>query len=118
MNSNGRKRILLVEDDRVTALIEEKILKREGYEVTNVGTGEKAVEAVRVDPSIDIVLMDINLGEGIDGTEAAKQILEIRSLPVVFLTSHSEREMVEKCAVLPATAMCSRIPATSCCSLQ
>ncbi len=40
--------------------------------------------------------MDIDLGAGINGTEAAKQILAVRNIPVVFLTSHSEREMVEK----------------------
>jgi PAS domain S-box-containing protein len=40
--------------------------------------------------------MDINLGEGIDGTEAAERILRIRDIPVVFLSSHTEPEVVEK----------------------
>ena len=31
-----------------------------------------------------------------DGTEAARRILEIRDIPIVFLTSHAERDMVEK----------------------
>ncbi len=33
---------------------------------------------------------------GIDGTEAASRIIGIRELPIVFLTSHTEREYVER----------------------
>ncbi len=40
--------------------------------------------------------MDIDLGRGIDGTETARQILSVKNIPIVFHTSHSEREMVEK----------------------
>ncbi|MDQ7827156.1 MAG: PAS domain S-box protein [Candidatus Eremiobacteraeota bacterium] len=96
MNVTARKKLLLVEDQKVISIVEAQVIKRNGYEVTTVSSGEDSVEAVKTDPSIDLVLMDIELGEGIDGTEAARRILEIRSLPIVFLTSHSEREMVEK----------------------
>lgn len=40
--------------------------------------------------------MDIDLGRGIDGTEAATRILEQRRVPIVFLTSHAEREVVDR----------------------
>jgi PAS domain S-box-containing protein len=40
--------------------------------------------------------MDINLGKGMDGAEAAEHILKIRSLPIVFLTSHSEQAVVDR----------------------
>lgn len=40
--------------------------------------------------------MDIDLGPGMDGTEAATEILAIREVPIVFLTSHGEGEMVER----------------------
>ena len=40
--------------------------------------------------------MDINLGQEMDGTETAKIILERRDIPIVFLSSHIEREIVEK----------------------
>ncbi|MFO7730628.1 MAG: PAS domain S-box protein, partial [Spirochaetia bacterium] len=45
---------------------------------------------------ISLILMDIDLGSGIDGTEAAQIILEHHNLPIVFLTSHSEKEVVDK----------------------
>ncbi len=40
--------------------------------------------------------MDIDLGTDIDGTEAARRILAKKEVPIVFLTSHSEKELVEK----------------------
>jgi len=40
--------------------------------------------------------MDINLGNGIDGTQAAEIILRNQDIPIVFVSSHSEREVVEK----------------------
>jgi PAS domain S-box-containing protein len=90
------RKLLLVEDQAIIALAEAKSLRRAGYEVTVAHSGEAAVTAVERDPRIALVLMDIDLGHGIDGPEAALRILSIRALPLVFLTSHSEREMVAK----------------------
>ena len=45
----------------------------------------------------DLILMDIDLGRGkMEGTEAAERILREREIPIVFCTSHAEKEMVEK----------------------
>ncbi len=90
-------KILLVEDEVIIATLQKKLLKEYGYDVTLVSSGEKAVSAALAEDShFDIVLMDINLGNGIDGTEAAEQILGQKDLPLVFLSSHTEREVVEK----------------------
>jgi len=96
MNPTARRKILLVEDELITAMAESQVITRHGYEVIIAGSGEKAIDTIKTDPSFDLVLMDIDLGKGVDGTEAARQILALRNLPIVFLTSHSEREMVEK----------------------
>jgi PAS domain S-box-containing protein len=85
--------ILLVEDERIVALMEKKTLEGFGYSVLTASSGEEAEEAAC---GVDLVLMDIDLGSGIDGTEAARRILSRRNLPIVFLTAHSERECVEK----------------------
>jgi len=90
------KTILLVEDEVFIAMAEEQMLCKNGYEIISAANGEEAVACVRDNPDIDLVLMDIDLGKGIDGTEAARRILVDRTIPIVFLTSHSEREMVEK----------------------
>ncbi len=95
MNENG-KRILLVEDEALIALDEERILAKHGYGVLMEFTGEGAVARALEDPGIDLVLMDIDLGRGMDGTRAARLILEERDVPVVFLSSHTERDIVER----------------------
>ncbi len=74
-----------------------KVLEAEGYRVQIASNGETAVEYIRESTlPVDLVLMDIDLGTGIDGTEAAQQILDIRSVPILFLTSHTERQYVTK----------------------
>ncbi len=92
----NRKTILLVEDEAIIAMAQKMVLTRFGYAVFSAGTGEKAVDLACGSEAIRLVLMDIDLGNGIDGTEAARRILANRNMPIVFLTSHSEREMVEK----------------------
>jgi len=93
--SRARK-ILLVEDEALIALSTEQRLEARGYEVVVVHNGEDAVSTAVEDAEIDLVLMDIDLGAGIDGTEAAEQILRRRDLPVVFVSSHTEKELVDR----------------------
>jgi two-component system, sensor histidine kinase PdtaS len=95
MNNNVRKKILLVEDEVIIAMAQSEVLKARGYDISTVCGGQDAFELIEADPSIDLVLMDIDLGKGLNGTETARQILALRNLPIVFLTSHAEREMVE-----------------------
>jgi len=92
----GRKTILLVEDEAIVAMAEKAALEKYGYAVVAVSSGEAAVEAARTSPGIELVLMDIDLGAGLDGTQAARAILAERELPILFLSSHTEREVVEK----------------------
>jgi PAS domain S-box-containing protein len=72
------------------------MLSEKGFSVVTEHSGEAAVARATGDQQIDLVLMDIDLGSGIDGTEAARRILAERELPIIFLTGHSEKEMVEK----------------------
>lgn len=90
------KTILLVEDEAILALAEARTIESFGYEAISVSSGEDAIAAALDNSAISLVLMDIDLGRGIDGTEAARRILAKRNVPIVFLTSHSEREMVER----------------------
>jgi PAS domain S-box-containing protein len=96
MMSVGLKTILLVEDEAIIALGVTMTLKKFGFDVIVATNGEKAVEAADGHPDIGLILMDINLGKGMDGTEAARAILRKRELPIVFHSSHTEPEVVEK----------------------
>ena len=91
------RHILLVEDENITAMMEKKKLESYGYSVHHVLTGEEAIKAVFEDAiPADLILMDIDLGFGMDGTEAAEIILKQKEIPVLFLSSHTESEIVEK----------------------
>ncbi|TGL56393.1 response regulator [Leptospira ognonensis] len=92
-----QKTILLVEDNAVIALQEKRELEKFGYAVKHVLNGETAIETILNNTfHFDLILMDIDLGSGIDGTEAAEIILKIKDIPVVFLSSHTDPELVEK----------------------
>ncbi len=90
------KTILIVEDEAIIALDTAANLRKEGYSVLVASTGEGAIEIVAGNPGINLILMDINLGHGIDGTDAAVEILKLRDIPIVFLSSHTQKEMVER----------------------
>jgi PAS domain S-box-containing protein len=90
-----RERILLVEDEALIALYEQRLLAKAGYGVEIVHRGEEAVDKA-LSAAPDLVLMDVDLGKGIDGGEAAKRIREAGGPPVVFLSSHSESAVIEK----------------------
>lgn len=90
-----KKVILLVEDDAVTGLAGRMMLERNGYTVFTAMNGAKAID-IALNNKIDLILMDIDLGGDIDGNRAAQEILSKKNVPVLFLTAHVEREMVEK----------------------
>jgi PAS domain S-box-containing protein len=91
------KSILLVEDEPLIALGEVQTLEREGYQVKVVSTGEEAVGTILKAPSaFDLVLMDVFLGKGIDGIQAAQEILEHKDIPIVFLSARGDKDVVER----------------------
>ena len=89
-------KILLVEDEIILSISTGMILTRNGYNIEKACTGEDAVNFFKSNNSIDLILMDIDLGDGISGTQAAISIMKLKVIPIIFLTSHSEKEMVEK----------------------
>lgn len=91
------KSILLVEDEAILALYEKNQLEQGGYQVTHVTNGENAINLIlQGENPYDLILMDIDLGKGMDGTQTATQILNHKEIPIVFLSSHTEREIVKK----------------------
>jgi DNA-binding NarL/FixJ family response regulator len=94
--NNQVKTILLVEDESIIAMSIAAVLKKNGFIVSIVHNGEQAISTFRDDPAIDMVLMDIDLGKGMDGAETAQIILSEKELPVVFISSHTEPAIVEK----------------------
>ncbi|PKL37435.1 MAG: hypothetical protein CVV44_13870 [Spirochaetae bacterium HGW-Spirochaetae-1] len=97
MSKENQKTILLVEDEAATMMLESKQLMDHGYNVIQALDGHEAVAKVSTHPGvIDLILMDIDLGQGIDGTEAAEIILKNHDIPIIFVSSHMEHDVVEK----------------------
>jgi PAS domain S-box-containing protein len=91
------KNILLVEDDTIVAMTQSMDLQAYGYNVIHAAKGHQALSALKqMDVLIDLILMDIDLGEEKDGAEIAKMILQEYDIPLIFLSSHTEREVVAK----------------------
>jgi PAS domain S-box-containing protein len=83
-------RILIVEDERITAEDLHDILTELGYTVSaSVSSGADAI-AKAVETKPDLALMDIRIKGEMDGTEAARILRERFNIPVVYLTAHAD----------------------------
>ena len=81
------KKILLVEDDRITSKLLQKYIVDLGYVLSSaISSGEEALREIDLNEP-DLVLMDINLEGKLDGIDSAKSIMQRHALPVVFITS-------------------------------
>ncbi len=81
-------KILIVEDEMITALDLRNELCRLGYQVTGLAnSGEEAMRlAAQSNP--DLVLMDVKLKGPMDGIETSRRIQELAPVPVVYLTAN------------------------------
>lgn len=93
------KNILLVDDDMRNVFALSKMLKDRGMVVTKADNGKVAIEALRKNPGIDMVLMDIMMPE-MDGYEAMKAIRAdeaLKQVPIIALTAKAMKEDKKKC---------------------
>jgi PAS domain S-box-containing protein len=83
-------RIMVVEDESITAMGLEKRLTKQGYNVVAVvASGEEAVRSAE-ETSPDLVLMDIMLEGEMDGVEAAGRIASRLDIPIIYLTAYAD----------------------------
>ena len=100
-----KHRILIVEDDLLSAEYLKALLLKEHYEVPAVvNTAEAAIEQCKT-LKPDVVLMDIMLKGALSGSEAAIEIKhEQPNVKIIFLTAYAEPEMVDYAARSKACA--------------
>ena len=92
---SDKNKILIVEDELITATDMRFTLEDMGYEVVGTAsTGEKAIE-ISNNESPDVVLMDVNLKGKMNGIEASKEILALGA-HLIFLTGHSDVKSLEQ----------------------
>src|SRR5688500_16936560 len=88
--------VLIVEDHQlVSEGMVTMLSTHDDIEVVGaVASGELAIETIRKQ-QVDLVLMDVNLGKGISGIQAARKIKEIaETTKVMMLTMYTDAQMV------------------------
>jgi len=94
-----KTKVLVVEDESITAKDLQLTLQELGYEVVaKASSGKEAIQEAEAQKP-DLVLMDIFMPGEVDGVEAAKQINERLGIPVVYLTAHTEEETLSRAKI-------------------
>ncbi len=87
------KKILIVEDDNTQQIVLERMISKMGHTVIGSSSkGSQAVESALRIGAVDLILMDINLEDEVDGIEAAKEISKHREVKLVYITSSDDPE--------------------------
>ncbi|WFN35565.1 response regulator [Methanogenium sp. S4BF] len=88
------KKLAIVEDEEIVSMMLENVLQNVGYSVVTFSSGEELLGGM-ADFSPDLILMDIGLDGALDGIQTADTILSEYGVPVVFLTGHSDDEIMQ-----------------------
>lgn len=87
----ARESICIVEDDRDIAELVVYNLKRDGYQVITISSGEEAIRKI-ADEMPNLILLDLML-PGVDGLEVCRRLKQddrTRTIPIIMLTAKSE----------------------------
>lgn len=87
---DGPKNVLIVEDDMILSMVLERMILKLNYSVVGkVITGKEAIEsAKKLNP--DLILMDIQLKDEVDGISAMHKIRNHSDVPVIYITGNSD----------------------------
>lgn len=90
------KSILVVEDDPVISQLISWRLKKLGYEVSGTAPTVEKARSLLKSKVPDLVLIDIALQEGVDGTALGSRIRTEYGIPFIYLTAHSDNETLSR----------------------
>lgn len=90
------KRILIVEDEAITAMAIKKTLVNLGYAVCGIASNADMAVQKAKEQNPDLILMDIKLIGKKTGIDAATEILAHQSVPVVYLTAFSDDHYINE----------------------
>jgi len=93
-----KPRLLHVEDNQQISLLLLLYLK-DKYEIESVSTGEEALSLLS-EKTFDLIIVDIQLGEGINGFETSRKIRSnsrYRDIPIIALTTNEYNNIREDC---------------------
>jgi two-component system chemotaxis response regulator CheY len=91
-------KVLVVDDSSIIRRVIEQILEVLGHHAIPAADGVDALEALRTTPDIHLILLDWNMPEmsGIEFLRTVKDDPVLKEIPVIMLTTESERrKMIE-----------------------
>jgi DNA-binding LytR/AlgR family response regulator len=102
--SEHKIRVLVVEDNIIIAESIRETLMTNGIEVLAVlSSGEDAIQFLKKNTSIDLILMDVHLDGALDGISTASLILKENRIPLIYLTDFTDKQTVDRAKkTLPA----------------
>lgn len=96
MTASNKGNVFIVEDDMLLSLVEERLIKKLGYNVVGKATsGNEAIPKIKKSKP-DVILMDISLDGNLDGIETMTQIRNFSSVPVIYLSGNSDQLNLER----------------------
>jgi two-component system, response regulator PdtaR len=88
--------VMIVEDESIVAMDLAAGLENDGYNVVGIADNfDEAVELFQNNP-VDILLMDINIHGQKDGIETATALMNIRQVPLIYLTAFTDAATVAR----------------------
>ena len=88
--ASSERTILVMDDDSAVREVTSAMLRELGYSVIGAGTGGAALDVLRSDRRVDVLLADYAM-PGMNGVDAARAALELRpGLPVLFITGYAD----------------------------
>ncbi len=93
------KSVLVVDDDMRNIYSLANLLEEEGMKCTVAEDGKAALESLKKNPQVDIILMDVMMPEmdGYEATKAIRKISKYTKLPIIALTAKAMKGDREKC---------------------
>ncbi len=83
--------ILVIEDEPIIALDLRRLVETCGHRVVGIAASEAAAIRLAAEKRPGLILADINLGRGGDGSHAVARIQQTMTVPVIFVTAYPER---------------------------
>jgi len=103
-----KKRVMVVDDDKITIRMCEFILKKQNYEVITALSGKKCLEYLRNEdnPPVDCIVLDIEMPllNGYNTLSSIRQSEKLKNIPVMFLTASATQETVREAIRLGVTS--------------
>ena len=102
------KRVLIVEDEIITAMSMGIAMRVWGCQVVGMVTkGEDAIRTAEAEKP-DVVLMDIRLHGFMDGIGAAREIIGRFKIPVIFMSGYDDEDTIRAAEELKPLAFLSK----------